>query len=295
MADALAVTLLLFAAAIALGLACRPEAARRLWLGGAAAAVLVALGICWLDLGAQRVAERMILPPGGCWLLLLAVVAGCWRPGARGLAILAGAAWLAWGVAGSPWVGARLVLALEQAVPAADPAATAEAICVLGGGTAVDVDNRPLLGSAGDRLSAGYLAWKAGRAPLLVASSSALFGDGGRRDLSAETAAIWTAWGVPAEAIVRLPEPLNTAQEIAAITALARERGWKRVILATSAWHLPRALALAQRAGLDAIPLPADRRGGAPPLHPAFLPPQSEGFSLVQIAVRERIGRLVGR
>ncbi len=47
----------------------------------------------------------------------------------------------------------------------------------------------------------------------------------------------------------------DTEEEAAAVAHLA---GGQRVALVTSAWHLPRAVALFQRAGVDVLPCPAD-------------------------------------
>ncbi len=48
----------------------------------------------------------------------------------------------------------------------------------------------------------------------------------------------------------------NTYDEALAVSRLAREKGWKRILLVTSPTHSRRALATFQKAGLDAIPEP---------------------------------------
>ncbi|HEY0945371.1 MAG TPA: YdcF family protein, partial [Opitutaceae bacterium] len=63
------------------------------------------------------------------------------------------------------------------------------------------------------------------------------------------------ALGVPADNVVEQAEVHDTVDEIRALRARA---GDTPVALVTSAWHMPRAVALARRAGLRVIPCPAD-------------------------------------
>jgi uncharacterized SAM-binding protein YcdF (DUF218 family) len=102
--------------------------------------------------------------------------------------------------------------------------------------------------------------------------------------------------GIPEGAIVQVREPLRTtSDEIARYKALVEERGWKRVGLVSSAWHLPRALALCREQGLEVVPIPANHRGRPAWPSPAYLVPQFDGFLDVQFACKEYLGRLVGR
>lgn len=260
-------------------------------LGGGVLAVVLLL----IDLESQKLAVRLLTPLGLVWLGLAAATLAAlrrraWRPGA-----ILGAGWLLVTLGGNVWLGAWLLGRLEAAVPAPPPAVRWDAACVLGGGSELDPAGEPQLGLAGDRLRVGAVLWREHRVPLLVTSGSGMFGSDAGRSLAAETAAIWTSLGIPAEAIVQVPGPVNTAQEIAAVAKLARERGWQRVAIVTSAWHLRRALALAERAGLAADGVAADQHGRIPPLTPVFLVPCGLGANDVQLWMIEVIGRLVGR
>jgi uncharacterized SAM-binding protein YcdF (DUF218 family) len=108
--------------------------------------------------------------------------------------------------------------------------------------------------------------------------------------VSAEAASLWAEMGIPADVVVRLPEPRNSAAEIVAYTRLVEERGWTRVGLVTSARHLPRALALCRRHGLRVDPLPSDFRADVPPWDLPAIVPNGEGFADVQSAVWEYLG-----
>jgi uncharacterized SAM-binding protein YcdF (DUF218 family) len=64
--------------------------------------------------------------------------------------------------------------------------------------------------------------------------------------------------GFPRERIVEIDHSRDTAEEISALRQLVGE---ERLALVTSAWHLPRAMRLAEGEGLDAFPCPADYLG----------------------------------
>ena len=66
--------------------------------------------------------------------------------------------------------------------------------------------------------------------------------------------------GVPAERILTLDTPLDTAQEAYAVKA-ALGAGL-RLVLVTSAAHMPRAMRHFQRVGLDPIPAPTQHLTG---------------------------------
>ncbi|WP_345987964.1 ElyC/SanA/YdcF family protein [Sulfurimonas sp. HSL1-2] len=68
-------------------------------------------------------------------------------------------------------------------------------------------------------------------------------------------AAVGMALGVPRKDIIVLTTPKDTDEEAAAAGAVA---GDKQVILVTSAIHMPRAVALFRKAGVNVIPAPTD-------------------------------------
>jgi uncharacterized SAM-binding protein YcdF (DUF218 family) len=56
----------------------------------------------------------------------------------------------------------------------------------------------------------------------------------------------------------------STAENAAYSVELLRRHGWQRAGLVTCDWHMPRALACFERAGLPCFPLPA----ASPPVGP---------------------------
>jgi len=63
--------------------------------------------------------------------------------------------------------------------------------------------------------------------------------------------------GVPAERIILDERGVNTAATIANAATLARERGWRRVLMVSHNYHLSRISMLSHRAGLAACTIPA--------------------------------------
>lgn len=274
--------------------------ARGRWRFGAAAG---AVGL-WVLVGValphpamvEKLATRLVLPAGLLWVAGYGAVVVCVARGRRRAAAGALWAWLAYAVAGSGQLGGALVAGLEVGFrpPAAD--ARFDAVMVLGGGTDAGALG-PQLSLAGDRLRVAAGLWHRGQAPVVVASGTSIGGldQGEARDLGAEARAVLGELGVPARAVVTVPGPHNTATEVAALAAQARAAGWRRVGLVTSAWHLRRAMRLAERAGLPAVAIPADARGGVAPWTAVALVPTGNGFYQVGFAVKEWLGAALGR
>jgi uncharacterized SAM-binding protein YcdF (DUF218 family) len=264
-------------------------------LGPAAAAASLATAPSWTVV--EKLLTALVLPAGALWAAAFGL--GWWLV-LRQRRRQAAAALLAWGafsLAGNVWVGQAMLAWLEAGFQPAPPGARFDAVLVLGGGTDLTPWRAPQLGTAGDRLRVGAELFASGRTEVLVTSGSSIaeLGQKQERDLAHETAALWEQMGVPRGAIVEVPGPKNTSQEVAALGALVRARGWRRVGLVTSASHLRRAMRLAGRHGLRATPIPADVRGEIQPASMVGLVPSGQGFHAVHVASREIAAALVGR
>lgn len=242
----------------------------------------------------QKVVGRLLMPLGWATLAValataLALRARRWRAAATRFALLAGIV-----SAGSGAVGAALLRPLEAQIPP-DPGGRFDAVLVLGGGTRLGPEGQVELGSSGDRLRRGAALYHQGRTTWLVASGRSPLA-GRERDLSEETTRVWEEMGVDPNRVLHLPEPTDTAEEVAAFAALCRERGFGRVGVVSSAWHLPRVLAHAEDRGLDAVPLAAHHHVG-PPTPPNVLDfiPSAHGLRLTEIWAWETLGRLLAR
>lgn len=250
-------------------------------------------------LSLQKTLGLLVMPAGLVWLLLMLACVLCLRRRQGRLALLLLVTVVFYGLAGNINVGAALMARLEAKVPAVDLAALEpfDAVCVLGGAIGgKDPRGRPQLTLAGDRIYLAARLWHEGKARLLVASGVT----GSERTWilngGADTRSLWRGLGVPDSAILVVAEPCwVTRDEIAAYRRLQIRLGWKRTALLSSASHLPRALALAQKAGLEVTPVGADWRGYPPAFELQSLVPQMEGFMDVQRACWEFLGRFVGR
>ena len=198
------------------------------------------------------------------------------------------------------FVSLRLVQPLESRYPAAPefrsdatvPAAFARCryVVVLGSGHA-DVADLP----ATSKLSSHGLARLAEGVRLLRALPAAKLivtgpGDPGQPTHAAVLAQAAIALGVSADRIVKIEHARDTEDEVNAVHLLV---GDAPLALVTSAWHLPRAVALAQRAGLDTLPCPAGYLGkSGPGGRWSGLSWSPESLERSSWALRERLGNL---
>jgi uncharacterized SAM-binding protein YcdF (DUF218 family) len=198
-------------------------------------------------------------------------------------------------VASMPLVGDRLTRWLESAYrpcPLAD-VEPADAIVPLGGilGPQSAAGLLPNVGEAGERLEAGIELWQRQKAPWLVFTGGRLPW-ASHLEIEGERAArVAVARGVPAEKVLLTTVVGNTADEAHVVASLMRERGWKKIILVTSAWHMRRAARQFRKAGVDFVPFPVDYQNerGARITVLDFLP-QASGLRQTEAVLREWYG-----
>ena len=182
---------------------------------------------------------------------------------------------------------------LERGHALQDPsdAPTAEAIVVLSGTLRAVPSGDGFAyewSEAADRYFAGVDLALAMKAPKLIFTRGAQPWSAGapegevlferaRRDL------------VPEGMLALTPPVENTAQEAQAVAEML-ENG-RKIILVTSAFHMPRAQALFQDAGLDVTPWPVDFRASANKTTLMDFIPSAGGLSGTSAALREFLGR----
>jgi uncharacterized SAM-binding protein YcdF (DUF218 family) len=194
---------------------------------------------------------------------------------------------------GVSWVATRMA---EQWAVALEPASmpTADAIVVLSAGRLpapgpvvryewVDVD----------RFVGGLDLFRAGRAPLLVFTGAPVMPEQNQPTEGSLLTAEALSRGVPAEATVVTPYVFNTADEAREVAVLLRDRGVSspRVLLVTSAFHMPRAVSLFEQQGLQVYPYPVDFEAGRLRLSWSLLVPHPGNLRATQQALREGYGR----
>jgi uncharacterized SAM-binding protein YcdF (DUF218 family) len=245
---------------------------------------------------AQKIVGRLVMPVGLIWVAMAGTASVVWlrrrTRAAMGWSVL----FLAYTASGCPLVSMLLTDRLESSIAPYDlhDGPGFDAVFVLGGGSD-EGPTRPELNEQGDRLFLAAILYKTGKASTLVTSGSTMPGWGPKRDLSAETAFMWTQMGVPREAIIELPGSFNTSQEMEAYKDLVAEKGWRRLGIVSSAYHLPRALRLAESHGLTMTAIPADHRSDPLPPFSLALVPHGRAFDTIGLVVWELVGRWVGR
>lgn len=209
--------------------------------------------------GFLREALVALTYPPALSLLLCGVAVACaallrWRRLPL-LLVSAAVAWsLLWSVPqSSEWL--RRSLEDRHPVLAAEAAPRADAVVVLGGGGHVGWSRRE--GVTADelpysRLAAGARLWLAGRAPRVVLSGG---GENGHSEARGMARAIATL-GVPERALLLEQRSTDTLGNAVYTAELARRHGIRRVLLVTSALHMPRAELLFRQAGLEVVPMP---------------------------------------
>jgi uncharacterized SAM-binding protein YcdF (DUF218 family) len=166
-------------------------------------------------------------------------------------------------VGGNRFISMALSRSLEwQYLPSGD-VPKSDVIVVLGGGTEAAEQPRPLveLNSAGDRVFYGAQLYREGKAPhVLLSGGNITWMDGKASTPASEMGQIMELMGVPESALWLQDQSQNTYEDAAFSANILREKGITRIILVTSAMHMPRSVALFRKQGFDVIPAPADFR-----------------------------------
>lgn len=179
---------------------------------------------------------------------LWAVAAGCVLTGRRrwALSFAAGAFVLLW-LASTPAVARALAAPLEDqyaAVPAAS-SPPADAIVVLGGALAgASPPRRPTFspGQSSGRIWHAADLYRVGKAQWIVIAAGNQPGQESEQAEADAIAEMLVVLGVPPQAILRDDRSRNTRENAAFTKRLVEKLGAKRVLLVTSARHMPRAL-----------------------------------------------------
>ena len=197
---------------------------------------------------------------GTLLLLLLALVllargrrVGC------GLFLVLGILWTY--ALATPAVADVLLRSLERRIPPVvmHEIPAADAIVVLGGGVRPTVAPRlgPDLNQTADRILYGARLYHADKAPVIIVTGSRPYPNPGPTAAEAQ-AQILGELGVPQDAIVAPGDSTSTATDARVVHRVLRRRELDKVLLVTSALHMPRALATFQAQGVSAFPAPTD-------------------------------------
>lgn len=215
----------------------------------------------------QKLANRVVMPCGIVWFGLLGVLLYAVKQSQWRTASLLGIVFAIYTVLGNDWISHRLAARLEAPYAQVQPleAGHFDAVFVLGGSTGTTPAGISQLDWGGDRVMLAARMFEHGQIDYLITTGQRIEGlHMLGRDPSVETAEIWQDLGIPESKILML-DGRNTREEMAGIRALQAEHGWQRIGVITSASHLPRALRLAEKEGLQLEPLPANFEGNETP------------------------------
>ncbi len=180
------------------------------------------------------------------------------------------------------------------------PAVNADAIVVLGGGVVTGVqdagENGALTAISMNRLAAGARLQKVLNIPVIVTGGKVF-------DESAVEAAIsrrvLMQFGISEDNIYTDTEALNTRQNAENAIAICRRNGWQRLVVVTSAIHMPRAMqnfnAAAENTGMELTAYPCDYLTNERMHLSVFsFVPQSYALDLTSMAVKEYLALTAG-
>ncbi len=241
----------------------------------------------------------LLAPVGFVWGALLVLTALLWRRKLRGFAAATGALAVFITIIGSTSVPGKLLGSLERPYAGVkiEDLQTADAVVLLGGGAGpsrYEVGGVHL-SQAGDRLAMAAELMRLGKAPVLLLGGSTAPLDG-KFVIEAEIAkGLLARWGVPAEAMIPLGGNADTHEEALKVRALAAGRGWKRVLLVTSANHMRRAAATFRHMGIEVVPVPCNFLTSVGTGETPFVPsvPGADGFLKMSVWLHEEVGWLM--
>jgi uncharacterized SAM-binding protein YcdF (DUF218 family) len=209
----------------------------------------------------SKLLPLLIYPLGLASLLLVIALVLAWKS-PRWSSIPVAIALLILFVSSNVWVSEQLAKSLEWRHIPKGELPTAEAIVVLGGATKPADPPRPMVdvSERGDRVLYAAQLYNQGKADLVVLSGGRLSWDNEESDQSeaADMAQLLDLMGVPETAILQEPNSLNTYQNAVFVRRLLEPRGINKILLVTSALHMPRSRLIFKKQGFDVIPAPTD-------------------------------------
>ncbi len=203
------------------------------------------------------------------------------------------------GVAGNPKIANYLVADIERTHLPLTPESTpqADAIVMLAGVVGLPAPPRVSadLSSSADRILHAARLYRAAKAPMIIVTGGNVFPKPGVKPESFYVARLLQEWGVPNHAIITEGESRNTYQNAFESKQILDARDIGKILLVTSALHMPRALAVFQSLGVDAIPAVTDimvAQYDVPDTHPVVLDwlPNAQSLLLTTLAIREHLG-----
>lgn len=212
--------------------------------------------------------------------------------GAAGLAVLL--------LASSPPIANALLWRLEHSAPSTYRAdVTYDAVILLGGVVdeqATAASGQPSYNDNVERLIMTHRLLRDGNARIAIVSGAASSEEFAAYGESAVLARQLEDWGIAKERIISEDKARNTRENAVYTKEIARARGLSRVLVVTSAFHMPRAAECFAAVDMKVDTLGVDYRADPP----AYLGlgkflPRAHSLGITAMVVREIFGRVVYR
>jgi len=171
-----------------------------------------------------------------------------------------------------------------------------DAVVVLGGmvdAAASRASGETELTEEADRIVRGFELVRVGRARNVLVSAGLVAPRAGDVAEADRLAARLARWGVPPAQIAVESGSRNTRENAIEVGRIAAARGWRTLLVVTSAAHVPRALGCFRAVGLAPDVLPVDFRAGDGAGRGIL--PRAGALAKSTGALRELFGRLVYR
>jgi uncharacterized SAM-binding protein YcdF (DUF218 family) len=174
------------------------------------------------------------------------------------------------------------------------PDVTYDAVILLGGaveGDPTEEHGVPSYNEHAERLLVTYDLLRTGRARYAIITGGLA---GGRINEAEVLKGQLAEWGIDPERIIEEGRAMNTRENAVFSAEIVKERGFDKLVLVTSAFHMKRAADCFRAIGLEPDTLPADWRSSKEWSSLSFLP-RSRYLDQSTYALREIFGRMVYR
>ncbi|WP_424103161.1 YdcF family protein [Moorena producens] len=225
----------------------------------------------------SKLLPLFLYPLGLACVLLVVALVMSWR-NPRWVPIPVALALIVLLVSSNTWVTNSLIRSLEWQYLPTSELPEADVIVILGGATKPPFPPRPTpeVDEAGDRVLYGAQLYREGKAPWVIPAGGRLVwgssSNNSSQRLSAQSAQssqrlapesedmaqILEDLGVPRAAIIQESRSFNTHQNAVNVRKILDQRDLRKVLLVTSAIHMPRSVLVFRRQGIDVIPAPTD-------------------------------------
>lgn len=252
----------------------------------------------------SKLLPLFVYPLGlACLLLLMALL--FWKQPRLSRGLVIAALVILW-LGSTSGTANALARSLEQRYLPPEEMPQAEVIVVLGGGTeAADSPRQTVeVNSAGDRVLYAAHLYRQGAAPHILLTGGEIDWQSGSGSSPADQMSlILMEIGIPQEALWLETQSQNTYENAVNSKIILEEKGINRILLVTSAMHMPRAVALFEKQGFEVVPLPVDftiteglsgaGRGASLQSRIVAIIPSASSLSLTTNALKEYLGYLI--